>query len=278
MGSSRNEEIIYDKEAEQVAIFGSSRPSSTSQRIASQYNNTSHLPSVPTRTNSTASTASTASGYSASTVPSRSYSISSSISSSSSRDSVDVQQGPLPPNTYGYTLPCLFSFIECGLEFHPLEVDAWIAHSASHFGSEAPPSQTVCAFCDGDNGRFETIARERPRRWAWRERMLHIRTHLVNLEPPESMRPDFFVIQYMWDKRLITQKDYTDLMSYTERPGCSDTLPLGSKIPKMIMDEERSTRQPHDLERERRQQKREKRDKEKIKETHGPSKHTEKIS
>lgn len=174
----------------------------------------------------------------------------SSISSVSTSPTVPAQVEMVHFN-YGYDLPCEFGFVGCEMRFYQAQVEAWISHSESHFFNFPPPPKAICVFCDdvfeshGNNGLN------------WRERMLHILDHLENLQPGESMRPDFWVIEYMWEKQLISPKDYEDAKEYTERPHCDNLVSLDWETPDMVMRKERNSQESHDLRSERRQMRRE---------------------
>jgi hypothetical protein len=212
------------------------------------------------------------SGYDARTTFSRNDGRSSSVSSISSGGSFH-QPGPLPPPRY--MLPCEFRFAGCHLEFHPNLYDVWISHSTSHFHSLLPPIKTVCTFCDIE---FDTSfvntgedREDRVRHWSWRSRLMHVLTHLENIpsaEPMRWMRPDFFLIQYMWENNILSSSDYSAAMKFTERPQCDGLLPLGSKIPQRERDEDRRSGEHYNLAREKRQQKKESRGRDRR-----PSKH-----
>jgi hypothetical protein len=92
--------------------------------------------------------------------------------------------------------------------------------------------------------------------------MLHIGGHFRELTPETALRPDFFVIQHMRAYGLISQEDYESAMKFTERPsGCDGLVPLGYKTPRMLMKQEKDLQKSHDLGKEDRQRKREKRSK-----------------
>jgi len=74
--------------------------------------------------------------------------------------------------------------------------------------------------------------------------------------PDESMRPDYFVIEYMWANGLLSIEDYTSAMRYTERPHCDGLVPFGHKTPEMSRKEEKSREQKYDLDKENRQMRR----------------------
>jgi len=120
----------------------------------------------------------------------------------------------------GHDLICLFEVSGCMVRHQITEVELWIAHSITHFGSYSPPPESLCSFCDippfkssGDN------------LLAWRNKMIHIKDHVLNHQAPDFLRPDFLTINYMSKWKLISPGDYKSAMGYTERPYCSGLVP-----------------------------------------------------
>jgi hypothetical protein len=72
------------------------------------------------------------------------------------------------------------------------------------------------------------------------------------------MRPDFFIIEYMKKKRLISAEDYKWATGGTERPVCDGLVDLGHKLPEVQRKEDRRREERHDLQKEDRQRRREK--------------------
>jgi hypothetical protein len=150
---------------------------------------------------------------------------------------------------YEYT--CSFGFTDCRLSFHPMRINDWISHEASHFLQHRPPPKTCCTFCDLV---FENYTDPK---LSWRQRMDHIAVHFQRLEGPDHPRPDFFVIEYMFEKRLLSAGEYKSLTRYTERPRCDGLVDIGYKTPEMKRKHEKSREQRYDLEKEDRQRRRE---------------------
>ena len=87
--------------------------------------------------------------------------------------------------------------------------------------------------------------------------MTHIHDHLANLTPDQPMRPDFWVLEYMWDYQLISKEDYDHARGYTERPFLEGLLVDGEhETPEMKIKKERHSQIPHDLRKEERDWKR----------------------
>jgi hypothetical protein len=159
----------------------------------------------------------------------------------------------MTPYNYGYDLPCEFAFLGCNLRFHPEEFEAWISHSASHFVGVSPPSYTICTFCDSSTGCFRSQGDPHSN---WRRRMIHIGSHFQNLEGERGLRPDFWVIQYMWSNGLLSEDDFAIAMGYSERPRCDGIVPYGQETPEMSIKKEKESWQPYNLDKEQRQRKR----------------------
>jgi hypothetical protein len=150
------------------------------------------------------------------------------------------------PFDYGYDLPCEFFFAGCNLRFNPADFEAWISHTASHFGGSLP-KKAMCTFCDDDDAVFQSDGDDATN---WYDRMVHIGGHLENLTPSEHIRPDFWVIEHLWNKGLISREDYDHALKGTERPACKNTYPLDYELPETHIKKERELQQFHDLAKE----------------------------
>ncbi|TAQ84092.1 hypothetical protein B7494_g7576, partial [Chlorociboria aeruginascens] len=152
------------------------------------------------------------------------------------------------PDVYGYDLPCEFEFQGCGVRLHPTNFEAWISHSVSHFGGHPPPSYSICIFCDK-----EVFENPSDPSLSWRERMIHIGGHLADPALVQRARPDFWVIEYVYDHGLISPEDYQHAKGYTERPFCPNLVPPGYRTPEMIRKKEKELQIHDDLQMEERQ-------------------------
>jgi hypothetical protein len=88
--------------------------------------------------------------------------------------------------------------------------------------------------------------------------MLHIGAHYAAGMQYEHLRPDYFVIDYMWQNDLLSRRDYEQAMNYTERKYVDGLVAAGHKTKEMRRKEERSLEHRHNLDREKRRIKREK--------------------
>jgi hypothetical protein len=155
----------------------------------------------------------------------------------------DRQQVALKIN-YGYEFHCPFGFVGCELSFDPTQTDAYISHTVTHFFDHGPPPKTVCIFCP------QTFENRNDRVANWRERMRHIADHYRRLARTEHTRPDFFVIEYMRKKRIISYEDYKWVTGHTERRDCDGPDNFGHKTWDMRRRDARSTEERHDMEKD----------------------------
>lgn len=195
----------------------------------------------------------------------------SSVSSATSRPRWEQPEGfdshfqrlTMAPFPHGYSLPCEFAFLGCHLRFDPEYQDDWISHSASHFSIYSPPPKVICTFCDREYDSAEGGVDSRTN---WTSRMIHIgchfrEAHRVSDQEMQHPRPDYFVVEHMWNNNMLDKEQYLDLIEYTERPKCDnlDLFPLGYQAPEMrrrAERQERQGRQTHNLDDERRRMKR----------------------
>ena len=184
------------------------------------------------------------------------------VSSGSSASTAPSLNGVPPwharqPNNldFAYDLPCEFAIIGCGLRFRLEQFENWISHTASHFVGFSPPPKAICTFCDDHDGIFENYSDPLAN---WRQRMFHIGAHYAGGMQYENLRPDYFVIDYMWRNHLLSPEDYDWAIKHTERKHCDGLVAVGHKTKEMRRKEERSHEQRHNLDWERRKIKREK--------------------
>lgn len=151
---------------------------------------------------------------------------------------------------YGYEFYCPFEFVGCQPSFHPTQIDAYISHTTTHFLNHRPPPKTVCSFCpqtfDNSNDRIAN----------WKERMRHIANHYRRLEHFEHTKPDFFVIEYMRAKGIISSEDYKLATRHTERRYCDGLVDFGHKTSDMKRREARSLEERHDMQKDDRHRRR----------------------
>lgn len=151
------------------------------------------------------------------TMPS-SHSLSSSVGArqlDNNQRMLDFENGALviAPLRVPRVLECPFYFLLCCLTFSNIE--DWIAHSLEHFrtpdGREIGPSAfNQCCFCDID-------FRSDPSN-SWRERMHHVSLHHRHGHRLSHARPDFHLFYYLWQNRLMSDRDYRELRGNLEDP------------------------------------------------------------
>lgn len=105
---------------------------------------------------------------------------------------------------------CPFHFLECYLSFR--DQSEWIEHSLTHFGKVGPPSLNKCPFCDRHYGRFTcSIPAE-----SWKLRMMFVSSHLRQGARVGTARPDFSLINYLWENKLMNKAQYRNLVCRSE--------------------------------------------------------------
>ncbi|KAE9377659.1 hypothetical protein N431DRAFT_301648, partial [Stipitochalara longipes BDJ] len=158
-----------------------------------------------------------------------------------------AQVSVMNPTNYGYEFCCPFEFVGCELSFHPTQIDAYIHHTIDHFFGHRPPPKAICIFCP------QIFENPNERVTNWRERMRHIADHYRRLDRFEASGPDFYVIEYMRKKGIISSEDYKWATKHTERPACDGLVDFGHKTAEMKRKEEKAVEERY---RERRRYKR----------------------
>ena len=87
---------------------------------------------------------------------------------------------------------------------------------------------------------------------------MHISEHYRNRGLKEFRRPDFFVIEYLRKKRIISVDDYEWATRDTERPYCDGLVDLNYFTPEKSTQRDKNLEQIVDLEKEERQRRRQK--------------------
>lgn len=165
-----------------------------------------------------------------------------------------------------YDLPCEFYPLRCDRRFDAEDVEAWIAHTIDHFREPGPPSFAICTFCDDpDDSRFRSHGDNVS---MWRARMMHIQGHFQALEGEGLLRPDWYVIDYMYSRRLLSERDYRLAKRYTERPYVEGRVAPGFQTEEMCQRSKKQNNYVYDDNRQRRKHNSQKQSRE------GPSKST----
>lgn len=113
---------------------------------------------------------------------------------------------------------CPFNFLGCYHSFR--DQSEWFNHSLTHFRNVGPPSLNECPFCERHYGRFtSSIPME-----SWTIRMMFVSSHLRQGARVGAARPDFFLIEYMWQNGLMTQAQYRNLVCRSESQNAPYTL------------------------------------------------------
>jgi hypothetical protein len=99
---------------------------------------------------------------------------------------------------------CAFWFVSC--EYISRNQEEWITHCESHFRGEEPPQKVQCPLCDW-------TATSEDGRASWSARMQHIAyEHTMLGHTLRTSRPDFDLFHHLWQKRIIDDQDYKELL------------------------------------------------------------------
>ena len=109
-------------------------------------------------------------------------------------------------------LECPFSFIKCFREFAVSNEREWIRHSLEHFRIDGrrprrvdPPRINRCCFCPETFQASSGAV-------SWLERMEHVKIHHQYLgHRLAAARPDFALVEYLWQNGLLSPADYREL-------------------------------------------------------------------
>ena len=114
----------------------------------------------------------------------------------------------------GRILECPFHRINgCQKEFFVANFEAWVKHTQSHFFVKdkrgrrqyiSPPTMNICGFCDE---KFEAASGK----ISWDLMMSHVKKHHELGHRLSHARLDFSLVEYLWQKGLLTQSEYRDL-------------------------------------------------------------------
>ena len=109
-------------------------------------------------------------------------------------------------------LECPFTFLKCFRQFAISNEREWIQHSLEHFHINGrrprridPPKMNSCCFCPQTFHASSGIQ-------SWRDRMNHIKIHQQHFgHSLAAARYDFALIEYFWQKGLLSLTDYREL-------------------------------------------------------------------
>ena len=156
---------------------------------------------------------------------------------------------------------CEFSKLKnCNATFAGDDIAGWIEHHTAHLRNKFP-RRVVCWFCDHIPFVAESKA---DRRANFEERMEHIREHInSDYMEVDNMRPDFFVVESLYKNGQIDQGTYQYAIAYTELP-LSLRLPADDAMSRPAASSAVQY-QCHDLEKEERHRRRQRKDARKCK-------------
>ena len=115
--------------------------------------------------------------------------------------------------------PCEFrNLSHCFLEFAFDQVELWIQHVADGHLGHRFPRESRCWFCDM---KFVAETNRRDKKsGVFRERMYHIAEHLYKGVTAASIRPDFPLLDHLWEYRII------DDAAFQRGKGQSERIPM----------------------------------------------------
>lgn len=117
-------------------------------------------------------------------------------------DTIDLSTIPPP------TLTCRFWFLNCPYASND-ELE-WREHNLAHFHGHVPPLSMTCPLCDMTfNIPDPSIS--------WAANMSHLIQHFKTGDSLVDATPEYVLIRHLWSKRIISDADYQELVSYGRR-------------------------------------------------------------
>ena len=135
-------------------------------------------------------------------------------------------------------LECPFELIGCSKKYHIQHKYSWIDHSLSHFRAKEhktlPPTHNDCPFC------AESFSHDNPIT-SWNMRMNHIAKHHEKGLSLAHRRPDFGLLQYLRQQRLITDMEFHEIEGVNKAPHRAAAPP---SPPLSALDDDEATHTP----------------------------------
>ncbi|UNI15430.1 hypothetical protein JDV02_001965 [Purpureocillium takamizusanense] len=124
------------------------------------------------------------------------------------------------------SFPCEFRGLSnCSMEFAFDQVELWIQHIADdHLGCRFP-HQSCCWFCSARFVAKTSLREDRSR--VFRERMYHIADHLNKETTAADIRPDFLLLDHLWEYRIIDKETFLRAKEKSERPPMPRDITFG---------------------------------------------------
>lgn len=129
-----------------------------------------------------------------------------------------------------FSIPCIFQDILACQHINFDDPDSWSKHVIGHFGPGGPPPHALCIFCDKSFENENAVT-------CWNVYLDHINEHFRDGRALDR-RPDFRVLEYLRDKRMITEDGYDFFCRGSERPKVPGLIPLDCE-PKEIIAKKR---------------------------------------
>ncbi|KAF4336507.1 hypothetical protein FBEOM_9639 [Fusarium beomiforme] len=112
-------------------------------------------------------------------------------------------------------LTCEFlGFGDCEVMFDLNDESRWISHIADVHLRNIYPTVCICWFCDRDFRTSSTSQADA--RACYRKRMHHIAKHFRNGFSGSQMRPDFYLVDHLYQNGLIDEFMYARAKAYHE--------------------------------------------------------------
>lgn len=127
---------------------------------------------------------------------------------------------PLVPMPEERSSPLVCEFVrysKCRAIFDPDDVEGWIKHNAREHLKKEYPAYSICWFCD--EVVFPATSNSHDdRRHAYNDRMRHIAGHFHQGFTGRDMDADFFFLDHLNEKKLISRRAFEKAKGRTEVP------------------------------------------------------------
>ena len=142
----------------------------------------------------------------------------------------------------GPILECQFRcYTGCQKKFTVCNFEVWVTHTQRHFIKHgrrggpiyiSPPTVNSCCFCDA---KFEAISGIS----SWGQMMLHVKEHHELGHRLAHARIDFSLVEYLWQKGLLTLQEYRELKPNRNAQGLPSPPLSDDEGPVAVLEEKR---------------------------------------
>ncbi|ORY64113.1 uncharacterized protein BCR38DRAFT_206937 [Pseudomassariella vexata] len=157
-------------------------------------------------------------------------------------------------------LPCEFNvagYEECNERFPIDATEVWAEHMASKHLRHCLPHKLVCWFCSDIEFDAHSQCQGDLHLNFW-HRMEHIRNHLVDGNTPDDIRPDFHLLEHLYQNKMVTDTTYNRLCNTNEGHQVDGVYKYNFVAPERRVAEERNEMIITDQRKEERQAKKNK--------------------